>query len=201
MVLLVLIAGGCTSPFGPREAESTRVFLLMPPEFPPSRRNPAGPSIIVSRPRAAAGFTGAQMLYTKTPFELEAFAHHRWADTPAQMLEPLVVDAVEQSGLFREVATATTGARADLRLDSELLRLVQVFASGVSTVEVAMRVSLIGTEDSGLIDSRLLEAVEPADEPNPYAGVEAANRAVARLLNELRAFLAQNLRNRQGRLQ
>jgi cholesterol transport system auxiliary component len=150
----------------------------------------------VSRPRAAAGFTGVQMIYTETPFELEAFAHHRWADTPAHMLEPIVVCALESSGLFREVATAATGARTDLRLDSELLRLVQVFSSGRSTVEVAMRVSLIGTEDSALIDSRLLEAVEPADEPNPYAGVEAANRAVSRLLNELRTFLAGNLLNR-----
>jgi cholesterol transport system auxiliary component len=193
LVLLSMIAGGCAAPFGPREAEATRIFLLTRAEPSSPRLNPAGPSILVSRPRAAPGFAGVQMIYTETPFELDSFAHHRWADTPANMLEPLVVAALENSGLFREVATAATRARTDLRLDSELLRMVQVFSSGRSRVEVAMRVSLIGAASSELIDSRLLEVVEPADEGNPYAGVEAANRAVARLLDEVGSFLARNL--------
>jgi cholesterol transport system auxiliary component len=190
VVLLLLIVGGCTSPFGPREGEAAKVFVLAPRMPTAPRLDPRGARILVSRPRAASGFTGAQMIYTDTPYRLDSFARHRWADAPANMLEPLVVGTLEASGLFRQVAAAGTRTRADLRLDTELLRLVQVFSEGRSRVEIAMRVSLIGTQDSRLVDSRVLSVTEPAAELTAYAGVTAANRAVARLLDDLQTLLA-----------
>lgn len=187
---LLVMVGGCTSLFGMREADSAAVFVLAPEIAVPPRPDPAGPVVLVSRPSAGPGFTSAQMVYTDMPYQLEAFARHRWADTPANMIEPLIVGALESSGSFRQVAVAATRARADLRLDSEIMRLVQVFAEGQSRVEIAMRVSLVRVQDSRLIDSRVLKVSEPVAEANPYAGVIAANRAIARLLDDLQAFVA-----------
>ena len=125
----------------------------------------------------------------RTPHEIEYFARHRWVDSPARMLEPLLIRAATQSGLYRSVTEAGSGARADWRLDSKLLHLQQVCRLNPSELQLALRVSLVEISSARPIASRVLSVSEPITERTPYAGVEAANRAVARLLNELQQFL------------
>jgi cholesterol transport system auxiliary component len=51
-------------------------------------------------------------------------------------------------------------------------------------------VSLVDAATARVVGSRIISVNEPVAERTPYAGVEAANRAVARLLSELQGFLA-----------
>jgi cholesterol transport system auxiliary component len=151
--------------------------------------NADGPAITVSAPRAGPGFTGSQMLYVEQAHRLDAFAFHRWADSPANMLEPLLVRALENSGLFSSVSTGATGVRSKLRLDSELLRLQQNFDASGSEVELALRFTLVDESAGRLVATREMTFREPAGENSPYGGVVAANRAVGRMLSALEAFL------------
>ena len=68
------------------------------------------PTLIVSTPRAAAGFDTRRIVYLRQAHELEAFAYHEWVDTPALMLAPLIAQAIERSGAFRAVLRAPTAA-------------------------------------------------------------------------------------------
>jgi cholesterol transport system auxiliary component len=129
------------------------------------------------------------MAYMEEAHRLDYFAHHRWADSPARMLEPLLIRALESSGLYQAVVQAPTTARFDLRLDTELLRLVQVFEPTESRVELAVRISLLDTEQQRVLVSDVLAETEPATERTPYGGVIAANKAVVRLLEELQRKL------------
>ena len=110
LLALTLAASGCTGLFGEREVAPAAVFVLGPGPAAAPRPDPGGPVILVSRPGAGPGFTGTQMVYSDTPYQLEAFARHRWADTPANMLEPLVVNALESSGSFRRVAARSSSS-------------------------------------------------------------------------------------------
>ena len=105
------------------------------------------------------------------------------------MLDPLLVRAAAQSGLFRNVVEAGSGARVDLRLESKLLHLQQVCRLEPSELQLALRVTLIDMASGRVIASRSLSVDEPIAEPGPYAGVQAANRAVARLMKGLQDFL------------
>jgi cholesterol transport system auxiliary component len=58
-------------------------------------------SILISPPEAAAGYQSAQMIYIKKPYELNAFASHAWIEPPADMLYPLIVQSIQQTGAFR----------------------------------------------------------------------------------------------------
>jgi cholesterol transport system auxiliary component len=129
------------------------------------------------------------MAYIEEPHRIDYFANHRWADSPARMLEPNLMRALEASGLFQAVVRAPTTARFDLRLDTEVLRLVQVFEPNESRVEVAVRVCLLDTHQQRVLVSDVLEVTESATERSPYGGVIAANRAVDRLLEELQRVL------------
>lgn len=193
-LLLVTWLGGCASPLAPRETVTVQTFLLEGRAAPTGARAAGAdaPVLLVSAPRAASGHGGSDMVYVRQAHQLESFSRHRWVDAPARMLEPLMVSACEDSGLFSAVAAPGSQARAGLRLDSELLRLQQVFSGSTSRVELALRATLLEAATGRLLASRTIDIQEPASENTPYAGVQAANRATSRLLGELQRFLSTN---------
>ena len=194
-VTLVVGLAACGSSLLQRPAEPlTHTYLLQWQGDPVATvADPSAPSLLVSPVLAAPGFDSSDMAYMRRPHEVEYFAHHRWADAPARMLDPLLVRAASQSGLFRSVAEAGAATRADLRLESRLLHLQQVCRLNPSELQLGLRVSLVDVASGQVLGTRVLHAMEPIIERSPYAGVESANRAVSVLLSELQRFLADQL--------
>lgn len=147
-------------------------------------------SLAVSVPRARAGYDTAQMAYVRRAHELEYFAGSRWADPPSRMLAPLIAQALERAGCWRSVVLAPSTAAADLRLDSELVRLAQDFTARPSRVRLTLRAALIETASKRVLAARELDEIEEAPSDDPYGGVLAANRALERLLGRLAEFCA-----------
>jgi cholesterol transport system auxiliary component len=54
-----------------------------------------------------------------------------------------------------------------------------------------VRTQLIDLRESTIISARAFEVVENAASENPYGGVQAANRAVAELLDRIGSWLRQ----------
>ena len=194
-----MLLSGCGLPGLARDAAPPRTYLLewAATDAIPAVR-PVAPALAVAPLHTAAGFDSTRMLYVEQPYRLDAYAQHRWADTPARMLEPLLVDALETSGLFAQVVAPGSRVRTGLRLDGEVLRLQRRFDAGSSAVELAMRFSLIDTTRSVLLATDVIRVREPAPQPDPYGGVLAANRAVNSLFAELRRFLARELATYPG---
>jgi cholesterol transport system auxiliary component len=157
----------------------------------------AGPDLLLSPMLAAPGFDGADMAYVRTPHEIEYFAHHRWVDAPARMLDPLLLRAAERTGLFRSVVSPGSRAEVELRLDSRLMYLRQVFRSGSGELELAVRLVLVEIANGRVLGERVVEVGRPLEELTPYGGVQAANRAVADLMTGVQDFLAEQLKTRQ----
>ena len=198
-LLTLLLLGGCGGlPLlqQPQEAPVHTYLLEWQPAAPAPPPDPAGPTLLVAPVLSAPGFDSADMAYIRTAHEIEYFARHRWVDAPAHMLEPLLVRAAERTGLFRGVAAPGSGVEAELRLDSRLLYLQQVCRLEPSELQLALRVSLVDVPRARIVATRTLRVTEPLEAHTPYAGVQAANRAVARLLDQLQDFLAGQLRAR-----
>ena len=151
--------------------------------------------MIVSPPHAAAGFDSQRIMYARQANQLEYFAHNEWIDTPARMLAPLIVAAVESSGAFRAVVQTPSPAAGDMRLDTEILRLQHEFLSAPSQVRFTLRAYLVESATRRVIASREFEAAVSAASEDPYGGVVAANRAVQTVLDSLSAFCAEAARN------
>ncbi|HXZ51255.1 MAG TPA: ABC-type transport auxiliary lipoprotein family protein [Burkholderiales bacterium] len=172
------------------QAESQRTFLL--DAQPPAAQQPARHdlALAVGETRAWPGFDGAAMAYTRRANEIEYFARNRWAEPPARMISPLVAQALERSGVFRAVVRARGQAAAELRLDTELMRLLQDFRAQPSRVELALHAQLVDLRNGRVLAAQDFALSENAPSDDPYGGVVAANRALARLLGELTAFCA-----------
>lgn len=148
------------------------------------------PVLVVAVPRAAPGFDSPQMVYLRRPQELQAYAFHVWVDTPAQMLAPLLVRALQDSGAFRAVLQAPSAASAALRLETDLLRLQQDFGTQPSQLRLTLRAVLIDSTTRQTIAWREFDTSVPAGSDDAPGGVAAAQAATQQVLAALARFVA-----------
>ena len=193
--LCLLLAGGCSLFNSAATPVAPGLYSLDParsiaPTTPRALQAEA-PTLVVSSPRAAAGFDSRRIIYVRQPHRLEYFAHSEWVDTPARMLSPLVVEALEESGAFRAVVNAQSSASNDLRLDTEVLQLQQEFNGQPSRVRFALRAHLVEVATRRVIAARDFEEAAAAPSDDPYGGVVAANQAVRTVLENLAVFCAE----------
>jgi cholesterol transport system auxiliary component len=187
--MLAMLMAGCAGLQPPR-TESPALYLLEAQPAAVAKRPRQNLVLAVNPPSARPGFDTLQMAYVRQAHKLEYYAKSRWADTPSRMLAPLLAEALEQSGSFRAVVRTTNPIPADLRLDTELIRLQHDFITQPSRVELALRAQLYDINSKKVLAVREIEATENAASEDAYGGVIAANRALARVLGQLAEFCA-----------
>lgn len=190
----LLVLGACSA-LGPSATAPPSFYVLeslasvAPPSMPAS-----APTLIINPTHAAAGFDSARIIYVREAHRLDYFAHSEWVDPPARMLTPLLVSATESAGAFRAVVATPSAAAADLRLDTEIVRLQHEFLSRPSRVRFTLRADLVDNKTRRVVARREFDASVAAASEDAYGGVVAANRAVQTTLKELAAFVAETVR-------
>lgn len=194
--LAIVLLGGCSTLLPPAPPPDN--LYLLEAKLAPNDVRTAPPKrdlvLAVSTPRARAGFDTVQMVWVRQMHELHVYSRNRWADTPARMLAPLLVRALERSGVFHAVVPTPSAVSATLRLDTELVRLQQDFSVQPSRVQLMLNAQLIDLRTQQVIASTELDETEDAATDDAYGGVRAANRALERLLTRLSAFCVEHAR-------
>ena len=176
-----------------RGALTTPVKSPAPPPASPGENL----TLIISPPRAAAGFDSSRIIYVRQAHKMEYFAQSEWVDPPTRMLGPLMASALEKTGAFRAVVLTPGSASGDLRLDTEIIRLQQDFSTHPSRVNFVLRAFLVDDKTREVLAWREFdESLEAGSEDAP-GGVAAANRVVQKVLQELAVFLFQRVAERQ----
>ncbi|MFC5705251.1 ABC-type transport auxiliary lipoprotein family protein [Aeromonas eucrenophila] len=203
VALLLALLGAC-SMFGATEEPPPAFYSLsgagpVPPVTAlPAVRSNRAPTLIVNPPRAAPGFDSQHIIYVREPYQLEYFAHSEWVDTPARMLAPRIVAALEGTGAFRAVVLAPSGAAGELRLDVEVIRLQHEFDHSPSRTRFTLSAYLVDNDSRQVLAWREFDEAVVAAEANPYGGVMAANSAVQQVLQRLANFCAEEAGNWQS---
>lgn len=153
------------------------------------------PTLIIHMPNAAAGFDTRRMAYTRSLHQLEYFARNEWIDTPARMVQPLMISAIEKTLSFNAVIPKLAAAKTDLRLESEILSLLQDFHTKPSTIRFNIRATIINNATGKIIALREFDEVVVAVSDDPIGGVKAANEAVNIALKKLSVFCAEAAAN------
>lgn len=186
-MLAVLMLAGCVGLSAPQGSIQHVYVLDARPAVQPSatRRDLV---VAVNMPQARPGFETARIAYLQQPHELSYFANSVWTDTPARMLQPLLLQALEQGAAFRAVVRAGSAVPADVRLDIELVRLQQDFTASPSRVQITLQAQLIDVRAKRVLAVRQFDAAENAGSEDAYGGVGAANRLVQRVLGQVTEF-------------
>jgi cholesterol transport system auxiliary component len=178
---------------GPKENSAPRTYFLNPEiaaKNPHGSAKPTGDSVLfISQPKAQGGFDTARMAYLLRPYEVSYYAFNQWADAPARLLHQIMVVNLEKTGQWSAVLQSPGAVPAQYRLDTDNLILEQQFFSRPSRVRLALRAQIIDTKNLSILGTRYFELFEVAPSDDPYGGVQAANQAVAKLLNEIVAWL------------
>ncbi len=194
LCLLILFWMSACSVISVADSDIPRTYLLDIPLPAIPATPPHGKTLLVAMPQAAPGFNTPGLAYVRSPYILEYYSKNQWVDTPARMLLPLLVHRLEASGLFGAILSAATSPVAgEWRLDTEIVRLQQEFLTEPSQVRLILRVQLLDMAARQVIATQLFEILENSPSEDAEGGVFATNQAIARVLNEIIAFIEKQI--------
>lgn len=180
-----LALSGCLSSAKlPRQ--SNYVLKTLPSSVPQTRTRPV--TIMVAVPDSTPVYNTTQMAYSTCPYQVNYYVNNRWADTPAQMLQPLMVKTLMQTHHFHAVVTPPFIGRYDYLLNTEVLQLQQNFTQCPAVLQFVIRAQMVRMSTGQVTATREFTAYEPMPERSPYGGAIAANRALSQILYELAEF-------------
>jgi cholesterol transport system auxiliary component len=187
----VLLPAGCALLSPPRTEPAKAVLSELPDAVPHGRLHPA--SLVVLRPEASPAYDTVRMAYSEQPYQLAYFRDREWAEPPPAMIQKLMVQTLERTGSFRAVRAAPETDRSDYTLRSELQTLIQDYTRTTPMLRLAIRVELVGPSGRFLAGREFVEQ-EPMRDSTSYAGVVAANSALAKALQEIAELVVEQPR-------
>jgi len=131
--------------------------------------------------------------YSTHPYQIAYFAKNTWAATPADMLQPLIIETLQNTHYFHAVNSSQMTGHYDYILNTQLIELQQNFYPAYSVVRLTLRAQLVSAAHGYIIAAKEFSVTETAPQNTPYGGVIAANHATTRLLAQLAQFCLQKL--------
>ncbi len=190
--LAALPFSNCTLLPKPEAEPQKAVIAKLPLDLPQAA--PRDTTLLVLPPDTDPVYDTAQMAYTTKDYQIAYFREHEWAAPPAQMLLPLLVKTLENTNAFRAVLTPPYLGRYDYTLRMAILALKQDFTKEPAELVLSLRVQLSDGVTSKIIATRDLAVRESMRRNTPGAGVDAANDAAAKALQDIAQFVLDNTR-------
>jgi len=185
----MLLLSACLGPVTP--PEKTRFTIEVKSFRNPQVYSPI--TLLVARPTASSGYDTRRMIYNCRPYEMKAFANNEWAGSPANLLQPVIVQSLRDTGRFRAVVAPPLSAHRDYLLKTNLVELRQDFTYQPSCLLMALQAELIDNKTRRVIASQIFSVKIPTYSNDPYGGVLAANRGTTLILNQLTRFCSRHL--------
>ncbi|MFN7098054.1 MAG: ABC-type transport auxiliary lipoprotein family protein [Gammaproteobacteria bacterium] len=188
-IMIVFLLMACS----PVKLPNPETYQLAP-SIPNSSTSPQGlgQTVLVSIPQVAAGYNTQKMAYMQQPFQVGYFTKNQWVDDPGAMLQPLMVEALQNSHYFHAVTGAPFSGVTDLRLDTTVIMLRQDFLVNPSQSELAVSAQLVQSSTQRIIAGKRFSITVPTVSNTPYGGVQAANQATTLFLQQLTQFVTAN---------
>lgn len=189
LILLLLSVMGLSSCslFSPAKNTVQNTYVL---SATPSlhKKVPHTSTLLVAVPQTSPIYNTQSIAYVTVPYRISYFARSQWAATPSVMLQPLIIQTLQNGKYFKNVVGTPTMAAYQYVLNTQLLEFQQNFLYHPNVVEIKLRANIIRSSDARIIASKEFLVVKEAPEASPYGGVIAANEATETLLTELALF-------------
>jgi cholesterol transport system auxiliary component len=145
-------------------------------------------AMAVSMPMSDRFYQSKNMVYSTRAYEFKSFAKNRWVESPMQMLQPLIIQALQNTHHYKAVAPAIGVGQFDYIINTQVLEFYQDFCVRGSVFKLKLRAQMIKVANGKILASKEFTAIQPALCPNPYGGVIAANQATSKILTEMAAW-------------
>jgi|KBSSwiStaDraftv2_1062776.scaffolds.fasta_scaffold610803_2 cholesterol transport system auxiliary component len=182
----VSLLSACSLLSAPKPEPATAILSKVPANVP--HQSGEGSTLLVMLPASSSGYDTTRMAYREKAYQLGYYRDNQWAGTPAQMIQPLLVQTLQETGMFQSISSPPESGRADYTLRTEVMELVQDYTGSQPTLRLALHFQLLNASGQVMADREILEQ-EPMRNSTSYAGVDAANEALANALREAAQFV------------
>jgi cholesterol transport system auxiliary component len=147
--------------------------------------------LLLATMSADPGYSSDRMIYVTREHELQAYAHHAWVAPPAQMILPMMADALRQQNYFHAVEMAPYPGTSQEILELRLIYLKQTVADDQadSLVECSIQASLLDSLSHAVIGTKVFTAHIKTGPVDAYNGVKAANAVVAEIAKNVSQYV------------
>ena len=186
-----LLLGGCSLVSPPKPEPATAILSKVPDNV--ARDTGGEMTLLIVPPEVSSAYDTTQMAYSERPYQIAYYRDNVWAATPGNMIQPLLVRTLDRTGMFRAVLTTPETTHADYALRTQITELLQDYTAGVPVLRLALHVQLLDRDGQAIADREIAKQ-EPMRGANSYAGVNAANDALAKALGEAAEFVMSSAR-------
>ncbi|MGZ5208787.1 MAG: ABC-type transport auxiliary lipoprotein family protein [Sulfuricurvum sp.] len=185
-VTIALVLAGCST-MTPAINEYTIIpfHSLQNPLSPP-----ANLSIRLTPTKSIPSLASKKLYYLHDTTHIGSYLYSRWSDTPANMIDHVLISTLQNRHLFAALLPATSTAYADMTLESDLNAFYHRFHNdGSSEGFIDITYRLIDSKSKKTIGSKHFSITSPAVSANAAGGVDALTVATQRLSQESTLWL------------
>lgn len=193
LVMAIACLLSACSVFYPVKTEQTTSYVLNTLPSSVTKKPTHKITLLVAQPATSQIYNTTQMAYTTQPYQVAYFVKSRWADTPSQMLQSLLTEALQNTHYFYAVGVSPVLSQYDYVLNMQLLQFEQRFSGHMSEILITLRAQISKTANGQVVAAKQFTIVEPTLANTPYAGVVAANKGTAKLLAQVTKFCLQEM--------
>lgn len=184
-VLLAGFAVGCGS------ARPVKYYTLDTGPVPASSPSTVYPiALLVGHVNASHLYRDDHLVYGSGPVQLGVYSDRRWAETPADMVQDLLIATLRSSGQYRSVSRLGSGTRGGYIVRSNLEALYEVDRPAL-VARFAMRAELFDSKAGATVWVGNYAHDEPVNGRDVAAVVEALNRNVRAGMQQLTTGIGQ----------
>ncbi len=181
LIFILLWLNGCSSKQTP-----LKVYTLDTPKIVETSSSQFRyKTIKVSFPQTLKEKISSKMRYSYSMSEQGAYLNSQWSNNIGKLLQGTVIQALEQSRLFKAVLPYESTAGEDYRLESSIFDFSHHVRGTSSHAVVSIQFSLINTYTGRLIKTKRFSYRESTSTIDAQGYVTATNVAVGKLGRDL----------------
>ncbi len=186
-VFVILLLTSC-SVFSPVKIEPQTTYVLNTLPQPTIKKSARHITLLVMPPETNSVYKTTRIAYTTRPYQVGYFAKNAWAEQPADMIYPLIIQTLQNTRHFYAIATMSNPVNYDYVLNTQIMELLQDYTHVTGLVFLTVRAEITNAKTNRIIATKEFTIVEDFLQKNPYCGVAATNHATARMLQQLAEF-------------
>lgn len=183
--LLMILLAGCSTKLTP-----LRSYTLQTPEVSSIYKDGyQNKTIKVMQPQSLKEVMSRRMHFSYSPTEQGTYLNSKWSNDLGKLVQGILIDTLQSSGMFKGVVSYASTAKADYRLESTVYDFSHHVRGNASYAIVSIQFTLVSTHTGNLIKSRRFSYHEATKSTDAEGYVEATNRAVESLSSDLLLWL------------
>jgi len=163
------------------------IYVLTTPmiEFGANRPQ-VSTQVVIDAPEAPAALNTNRIVYQPSANEIKYFSGARWADRVPDMVQVLLVDAMDQGARFQAVGPRSAGIRSDYLLQISISRFgVEREGAEMDDIRVQLNAKLVRRFSDTVIASRRFESITEAEGSGIKDVIAAFDRTTSDVLSAI----------------